>query len=43
MKAIENGTGIEPNFYDGLREIEILSAGLESSAKGQKVNTSPAN
>lgn len=43
MKAIENGTGIEPNFYDGLREIEILSAGLESSEKGQKMETSPAN
>jgi len=43
MKAIENGTGIEPNFYDGLREIEILSAGLESSEKDQKVKTGPAN
>jgi len=43
MKAIENGTGIEPNFYDGLREIEILSAGLESSEKGQKIKTGPVN
>jgi len=41
MAAIENGTKIEPNFYDGLREIEILSAGLDSSASGKKVNTSP--
>ncbi len=43
MEAIEKGTNIEPNFYDGLREIEILSAGLESSEKGQKVDTSPAS
>jgi len=41
MAAIENGTKIEPNFYDGLREIEILSAGLDSSASGKKVDTSP--
>lgn len=41
MEAIEKGTKIEPNFYDGLREIEILEAGLQSSAKGQKVDTKP--
>lgn len=41
MEAIEKGTKIEPNFYDGLREIEILAAGLESSATGKKVNSSP--
>lgn len=43
MEAIEKGTKIEPNFYDGLREIEILVAGLESYEKGQKVDTSPAS
>lgn len=42
MEAIEKGTKIEPNFYDGLREIEILIAGLESAEKGQKISTSPA-
>ena len=41
MAAIEKGTKIEPNFYDGLREIEILSAGLDSSASGKKVDASP--
>jgi predicted dehydrogenase len=41
MEAIEKGTKVEPNFYDGLREIEILAAGLESSASGSKVDTSP--
>ncbi len=39
MQAIANGTQVEPNFYDGLREIEILSAGLESAATGSKVKT----
>jgi predicted dehydrogenase len=41
MEAIEKGTKIEPDFYDGLREIEILAAGLESSASGKKIDTSP--
>ncbi|MBN2045316.1 MAG: Gfo/Idh/MocA family oxidoreductase [Anaerolineales bacterium] len=41
MGAIEKGTKIEPNFYDGLREIEILAAGLESAASGKKVDSSP--
>jgi len=41
MKAIEKGTSVEPNFYDGLREIEILIAGLDSAASGKKVDTSP--
>jgi predicted dehydrogenase len=39
MDAIANHTPIAPNFYDGLREIEILTAGLESAATGQKVST----
>ncbi|KAA3644714.1 MAG: gfo/Idh/MocA family oxidoreductase [Chloroflexi bacterium] len=42
MEAIEKGTKIEPSFYDGLREIEILEAGLQSSAKGEKVDTTPS-
>lgn len=40
MDAIARGTTVEPNFYDGLREIEILAAGLESAATGQKVKAS---
>ena len=39
MAAIEKGEQIEPNFYDGLREIEILMAGLESAATGKKIET----
>jgi predicted dehydrogenase len=41
MEAIEKGTQVEPNFYDGLREIEILAAGLESSETGKKEDASP--
>jgi predicted dehydrogenase len=41
MEAIEKGTKLEPNFYDGLREIEILAAGLESAASGKKIASSP--
>ncbi len=37
MDAIAKGTSIEPNFYDGLKEIEVLTAGLESAASGQRV------
>jgi predicted dehydrogenase len=40
MEAIEKGTQVEPNFYDGLREIEILAAGLESSETGKKEDAS---
>lgn len=37
MTAIADGSTIAPNFYDGLREIEILSAGLRSAESGQKI------
>jgi predicted dehydrogenase len=37
MDAIAKGKPAAPNFYDGLKEIEILSAGLESAATGQKI------
>lgn len=37
MDAIANGTSIEPNFYDGLKGMEILTAGLESAANGRRV------
>jgi predicted dehydrogenase len=37
MDAIATGTSIEPNFYDGLKGMEVLMAGLESSASGQRV------
>lgn len=41
MDAIDKGISIEPNFYDGLRVIEILIAGLESSLTGKKISTKP--
>jgi len=37
MKAIEEGTSIEPNFYDGLKEVEVLTAGQKSAETGQRV------
>ena len=37
MDAIANDTSIAPNFYDGLKVIEVLTAGLESAASGQRV------
>jgi predicted dehydrogenase len=40
MDAISKGGSIEPNFYDGVREIEILTGGLQSAATGQKVDVS---
>jgi predicted dehydrogenase len=41
MAAIAQGTSIEPNFYDGLREMEILTGGLVSAETGNKVDVSP--
>lgn len=37
MKAIETGTSIAPNFYDGLKEVEVLQAGTQSAQTGQRV------
>lgn len=37
MKAIETGEPIAPNFYDGLKEMEILEAGMQSAVTGQRV------
>lgn len=37
MDAIANDESIAPNFYDGLKEMEILSAGAESAATGVRV------
>ena len=37
MDAVANGTSIAPNFYDGLKVIEVLTAGLESAASGQRM------
>lgn len=37
LKAIETGGSIAPNFYDGLKEMEVLTAALESAQSGRKV------
>ncbi|MCB8984170.1 MAG: Gfo/Idh/MocA family oxidoreductase [Ardenticatenaceae bacterium] len=37
MKAIETGGSIAPNFYDGLKEVEVLQAGIQSAQTGQRV------
>ncbi len=37
INAVANGTSIQPNFDDGLAEMKILEAGLESAASGKKV------
>ena len=37
LGAVENGTTIEPNFYDGMKEMQILDAGLKSAADGRKL------
>ncbi|WP_420645073.1 Gfo/Idh/MocA family protein [Candidatus Leptofilum sp.] len=37
MKAIETGEPIAPNFYDGVKEIEVLQAGVQSAQTGQRV------
>jgi predicted dehydrogenase len=37
MKAIEDSTSIAPNFYDGVKEVEVLAAGQKSAVTGQRV------
>jgi predicted dehydrogenase len=38
MRAIETGGTIEPNFHDGLKEMQVLSAAAESAKTGRKVS-----
>ena len=38
MRAIETGGTIEPNFYDGMKEMEVLDAAMASAKNGQKVS-----
>jgi predicted dehydrogenase len=40
MKAIETGGSIEPNFYDGLKEVEVRVAGIKSAESGKRVEIS---
>jgi predicted dehydrogenase len=37
VKAVETKTKIEPNFYDGMKEMEVLDAGLRSAETGKAV------
>jgi predicted dehydrogenase len=37
LNAIERGQAIAPNFYDGMRGMQVLDAALQSAASGQKV------
>ncbi len=37
LNAIVSNTKIEPNFYDGMRGMQVIEAGLEAAAKGKKI------
>ena len=37
LKAIHTGGSIAPSFYDGMKEMEVLEAGLKSAETGQKI------
>ena len=37
MKAVETGGEIRPNFYDGVKEVEVLQAGVQSAQSGERV------
>lgn len=38
VDAVINGTPIAPNFYDGLKVVEVLAAGSESAITGHRVD-----
>jgi predicted dehydrogenase len=40
VTAIERGESIAPSFYDGLRGMEVLEAGLQAAETGQRVTLS---
>lgn len=37
LVAIDEDKPIEPNFYDGMKEMEVIDAGLQSADKGKKI------
>jgi len=37
LSAIETGEPIAPNFHDGLKEMQVIEAGLESARTGQRI------
>ena len=40
LDAIDKGTGVTPNFLDGVKGMEVLEAGLEAARTGTKVTLS---
>jgi predicted dehydrogenase len=38
LNAISSGTGVEPNFADGVKEMAVLDAALESAQTGRTIN-----
>ena len=40
LNAIETGRPVHPNLYDGMREMQVLDAGLESARTGRRVAVS---
>ncbi len=38
LTAIDKGTKIAPNFYDGMKAMQVLEAAIKSGETGQKVN-----
>ena len=37
LKAIDSGTDIAPNLYDGMKITQVLDAALQSAKQGRKV------
>jgi len=40
LNALEKGTKITPNLYDGMKDIQVLEAAILSSNSGRKVSVS---
>ena len=40
LNAVNKGEGIEPNFYDGMKTMQVLEAGLESAKVGKRITLS---
>ena len=40
LTAIDKGTKIAPNFYDGMKAMQVLEAAIKSATTGQKVTVS---
>ena len=41
LTAVDTKTKIEPNFYDGMKEMEVLDAGLRSAETGKTIELKP--